>query len=278
MGCAHKRVSPKVTSHVNRNFESLLQRHLMSVVREIPPPWQPKGRGRRPHPPRTVAACTCCGQLLHAPCAREANTLISWKHLWFSNPGMRRLIEERRLFGLEVALCPRCRDDLLEQILANYRALQRFDEGATTTWARRRTFLDGVSGGGAPRPTAVHCCSSEPRACVHACLGPGRDGLNGGAGRVSRPDNITMRVTERRQARAWPLAAQATRFLGDLGTTQDVPRWRERWGGPAEPAAPARPVGSLLTRSLPASVDDRRRWLWRSVKKGLCTSSLNFCA
>ena len=64
---------------------------------------------------------------------------------------MRALIEERRLFGLDVAFCPRCRDDLLEQILANYRALQRFDEGA--------------------------------------------------------------------------------RFLEDLGTTQDVPRWRERWGG-----------------------------------------------
>ena len=43
---------------------------------------------------------------------------------------MRRLIEERRLVGLEVALCQSCRDDLLEQILGNYRALQRFDEGA----------------------------------------------------------------------------------------------------------------------------------------------------
>jgi len=57
MGCAHRRVSPKVTSHVNRNFESLLQQHLVSVVREIPPPWLPKIRGRRPHRPRTVAIC-----------------------------------------------------------------------------------------------------------------------------------------------------------------------------------------------------------------------------
>ena len=64
---------------------------------------------------------------------------------------MRAILEERRLIGLEVAFCPPCRDDLLEQILGNYRALQRFDEGA--------------------------------------------------------------------------------RFRGDLGTTQDVPRWREQWGG-----------------------------------------------
>jgi len=67
---------------------------------------------------------------MHTPCAREASTLVSWKHLWFSNPGMRRLIEERGLFGLDIAFCQQCRDDLLEQILANYRALQRFDEGA----------------------------------------------------------------------------------------------------------------------------------------------------
>ena len=66
---------------------------------------------------------------------------------------MRALIEERGLFGLDVAFCQRCRDGLLEQILGNYRALQRFDEGA--------------------------------------------------------------------------------RFRGDLGTTQDVRRWRERWVGPA---------------------------------------------
>ena len=70
-----------------------------------------------------------------------------------SNQGMRALIEERKLVGLDVAFCQRCRDDLLEQILGNYRALQRFDEGA--------------------------------------------------------------------------------RFRSGLGTTQDVPRWRERWGGPA---------------------------------------------
>lgn len=57
MGCAQRRVRPKVTSHVNRNFESLLQQQLVSIVREMKPPWQPMKRGRRPHPPRTVAIC-----------------------------------------------------------------------------------------------------------------------------------------------------------------------------------------------------------------------------
>jgi transposase len=46
-----------VTSHVNRNFESLLQKHLVSVVRESKPPWQTNERGRRPHAPRNVAIC-----------------------------------------------------------------------------------------------------------------------------------------------------------------------------------------------------------------------------
>lgn len=45
MGCAHRRVRPKVNSHVNRNFESLLQRYLVSVVSELPPPWQSKNHG-----------------------------------------------------------------------------------------------------------------------------------------------------------------------------------------------------------------------------------------
>ena len=86
-----------------------------------------------------------------AHCVREASTLVSWKHLWFSNPGMRALIEERRLVGLEVAFCPRCRDNLLEQILGNYRALQRFDEGARFLddlgmYDEAETFLAAIRG------------------------------------------------------------------------------------------------------------------------------------
>ena len=64
---------------------------------------------------------------------------------------MRRLIEERGLFGLDVAFCPRCRDDLLEQILGNYRALQRFDEGARFRgdlgmYDEAETFLAAIRG------------------------------------------------------------------------------------------------------------------------------------
>ena len=43
---------------------------------------------------------------------------------------MRGFIEEHRLTGQEIALCTRCHEGLSEQILANYRAMERFDEGA----------------------------------------------------------------------------------------------------------------------------------------------------
>jgi transposase len=46
-----------VTCRVNRDLESLTKRTLVSIVRELPPPWQVKPRGRRPHDPRTVAVC-----------------------------------------------------------------------------------------------------------------------------------------------------------------------------------------------------------------------------
>ena len=61
---------------------------------------------------------------------------------------MRALIEERRLFGLDVAFCPRCRDDLLEQILANYRALiegARF-RGDLGMYDEAETFLAAIRG------------------------------------------------------------------------------------------------------------------------------------
>ena len=64
---------------------------------------------------------------------------------------MRALIEERGLIGLEVAFCQSCRDDLLGQILANYRALQRFDEGARFLddlgmYDEAETFLAAIRG------------------------------------------------------------------------------------------------------------------------------------
>ena len=36
-----------------------------------------------------------------------------------------------------------------------------------------------------------------------------------------------------RRGRALQLFDEGARFLGDLGTTQDVPRWHEWWGSPA---------------------------------------------
>ncbi|MCJ2540639.1 MAG: IS5 family transposase [Candidatus Thermoplasmatota archaeon] len=57
MGCAQRRVNPKLTCRVNRDLESLMKKTLVSVVKELPPPWKTKELGRRPHDPRTVAVC-----------------------------------------------------------------------------------------------------------------------------------------------------------------------------------------------------------------------------
>ena len=43
---------------------------------------------------------------------------------------MRAFIERHGLVGTEVALCAKCGEVLGEQIVATYRALERFDEGA----------------------------------------------------------------------------------------------------------------------------------------------------
>ena len=57
MGCEQRRVNSKLTAFVNRDLESLMKRTLVSVVKELPPPWETKTRGRRPYDPRTVAVC-----------------------------------------------------------------------------------------------------------------------------------------------------------------------------------------------------------------------------
>ncbi len=43
---------------------------------------------------------------------------------------MRAFVQEQGLVGLEVAFCKGCHEKLGEQILANYKAMERFDEGA----------------------------------------------------------------------------------------------------------------------------------------------------
>ncbi len=80
------------------------------------------------HPGQEVIACSGCGALLHR--VEEANTTISWHHLWFSNMRMRAFIEEHGLVGYVIALCKGCHEQLGEQILESYRALEKFDEGA----------------------------------------------------------------------------------------------------------------------------------------------------
>jgi len=73
-------------------------------------------------------ACASCGRILHTRCIED--TSIAWHHLWFSNIKMREFIEEHGLIGQDVALCSKCHEELGEQIVATYKALERFSEGA----------------------------------------------------------------------------------------------------------------------------------------------------
>jgi hypothetical protein len=70
------------------------------------------------------------GQLLHTTCVEEASTNIWGHHLWFANLRRRHFVDEHQLVGLNVALCRECHGELSEQILRNYKALGKFDEGA----------------------------------------------------------------------------------------------------------------------------------------------------
>ncbi|MDG6936031.1 MAG: hypothetical protein JRN26_04010 [Nitrososphaerota archaeon] len=46
MGKAKKRVNPKVTSRVDRNLKELTVKTALKYTRLVPPPWEPKRRGR----------------------------------------------------------------------------------------------------------------------------------------------------------------------------------------------------------------------------------------
>ena len=70
-------------------------------------------------------------RLLHTACVHKANTTIGGHHLWFSNMKMRAFVQERDLVGQKVAFCRGCHEELSEQILDNYKMMERFDE-----WAR----------------------------------------------------------------------------------------------------------------------------------------------
>ena len=82
------------------------------------------------YPDQQTITCPGCGKLVHTTCVEEAGTTISGHHLWFSNMMMRAFVREHGLIHLEVAFCKGCHGELSDQILANYKAMERFDEGA----------------------------------------------------------------------------------------------------------------------------------------------------
>ena len=84
------------------------------------------GRASRPR----VVTCSGCGKLVHTRCVAKANTTIGGHHLWFSNMMMRAFVQEHDLVGCDVAFCKGCHEELSEQILDNYKMMERFDEGA----------------------------------------------------------------------------------------------------------------------------------------------------
>jgi len=51
-------------------------------------------------------------------------------HLWFIDMMMRAFIQEHDLVGCAVAFCKGCHETFSEQILDNYKMMERFDEGA----------------------------------------------------------------------------------------------------------------------------------------------------
>ena len=61
---------------------------------------------------------------------QEGGTTIARHHLGFSYMRMRAFIEEHRLMGHEIALCKKCHGELSEQIVGNYKALERFAKGS----------------------------------------------------------------------------------------------------------------------------------------------------
>jgi len=55
MGCAKKRVNPKILNYVNRNFNVLYIKSTIKAVEQLPSPWKTKKKGRNGHDPKEVA-------------------------------------------------------------------------------------------------------------------------------------------------------------------------------------------------------------------------------
>jgi transposase len=56
MGCAKKRINPKILNHVNRNFNQRYTKAVIKAVKHLPPPWKPNNKGRKGHNSREVTA------------------------------------------------------------------------------------------------------------------------------------------------------------------------------------------------------------------------------
>jgi transposase len=56
MGCAKKRIEPKILNHINRNFNHQYTKSVIKAVKQLPPPWKTSKKGRKSHDPKEVAA------------------------------------------------------------------------------------------------------------------------------------------------------------------------------------------------------------------------------
>ena len=57
MGCAKKRINPKIVNHVNRNFITLFTEVVIKAVQQLSLPWKSNNRGRKGYDPQVVAIC-----------------------------------------------------------------------------------------------------------------------------------------------------------------------------------------------------------------------------
>ena len=55
MGCAKKRINPKIMNHVNRNFNELYAKTVIKAIKQLPLPWKPCKVGRNGHDIKEVA-------------------------------------------------------------------------------------------------------------------------------------------------------------------------------------------------------------------------------
>ena len=56
MGCAKKRINPKILNHINRNFNKRYTKAVIKAVRQLPLPWKQSKKGRKGHDPKGVTA------------------------------------------------------------------------------------------------------------------------------------------------------------------------------------------------------------------------------